>query len=373
MSFFKRTKVRLLLFVLIFIFSSSIFVFAADDEEEKDKSSVSLGYLYSNWSTDKLEIDDDIDFDQRYGTIVFDFEYSATAKFGFGASYRVSEVDQDWNGIPQNHRDYYASNMLIGEGGGEYSLWEGRADEFNAWVPNTPEFNNSLALFFDDYEGTMTRNSIDVFMSYKLHDYLKIYFGIYYLRYDYFSFFEYPGWQSDTPFDKEIFVRIEDTDYFAKGLGYYERQNRFAGPRLTLRSTLPIGEHTGFYGDIKVSYAQMWRMNSTHPLKSKIYSQNPKYYNKRILPFERPVDYLIKYEIERPGNRQAYQIDGSVGLIYHLSALHPKLPVVISAYYEFCKLYMTDYTANSSVKDIVFGDNPQETMHNFVFKIGYEW
>ena len=60
-------------------------------------------------------------------------------------------------------------------------------------------------------------------------------------------------------------------------------------------------------------------------------------------------------------------------LIPSCSGKNPKLPFFISGYYEFCKIYMTDYTGDAYVKDLVFGDNPQETMHNFVFNIGYEW
>ena len=114
-------------------------------------------------------------------------------------------------------------------------------------------------------------------------------------------------------------------------------------------------------------------MRSTYPLKSKLFSENPKYAGKRILAFERPYDYLIKYEIERPGNKQAYQFDASLGLIYKFEALYPKLPIFVSAYYEFCRVYLFDYTSDHNVKDLVFGENPHETIHNFVFNIGYEW
>ncbi|MBU1627620.1 hypothetical protein KKB18_09660 [bacterium] len=366
MSFLTTSRLSLIVFVLIFLFGASLFVFAEEEEKGKEKSIVSLGYLYSNWSAEKLKIEDDIDFDTRYGTATFDFEYSATDKFGFGVSGRISQIDQDWKGIDQSQKDYLMNNLVIAIGGGQYAAWEGSGDEIYQFDSNTSKYMSYINQYLDDYENTTTRNSGEIFVRYKLHDYLKLYLGAYYLRYDYYSFFEYTGW-------KDIVSRMGDSNFFARNIGYYERQNGFSGPRLALRGTIPIGEHTGFYGDAKIAYAQLWRMRATFPLKSKLFSENPKYAGKRILPFERPVDYLVKYEIERPGNKQAYQIDGAIGFIYKFESLHPKLPIVVSAYYEYCRIFLFDYTATEYVKDLVFGDNPKETMHNFVFNIGYEW
>jgi len=366
MSFFGKARINIFFLALILLVGSVFLAFSAEEENKKDKSIVSLGYLYSNWSMDELYIQEDIDFEPKYGTAVFDFEYSATEKFGFGVSFRMSQVDQDWKGIDQEQRDYLQSNLKVARGGSQFATWEGYENEFAGWVADSSEYESFLDSFFGNYENTTTRNSGELFARYKINDYIRVYLGAYYLRYDYYSFFEYRGW-------KNIVLRIADSDFFANNIGYYERQNRFGGPKLSLRGTVPIGEHTGFYGDMKVAYAQMWRMRSTYPLKSQLFFENPKYKGKTILPFERPVDYLVKFEIERPGNKQAYQIEGAVGFIYKFEALHPKLPIVISAYYELCKIYLFDYTGDAYVKDIVFGDDPRETSHNFVFNIGYEW
>jgi hypothetical protein len=351
-------------------------------KEETFNNIVSLGYLYSNWKADNINTQQDVDFKSRYGTATMDLEYFFNETFGVGASARFSEYGQDWNGIDSGQKTKFKDkpDNWIAVSGNIYGteIWKGQIDEISYFDTlrkldsktgqyyYDPRYNGYVDKFLDDYDNTSTRNSFEFFTTFKLHEYLKMYFGGYYVRYDYKSFFEYNGID-------EILTRMPGSAYFAKGIGYYERQNRFGGPKLAIRGTFPLGKYSGFFADMKLGYSQMWRMNSTFPIRSMLYSTNPKYTGVTIDLSNRPYDYLVKFDIERPGNKQAHQFDGTIGFIYKIRYLYPKIPIVISANYEYSKIYMNDYTGDPNVKDLIFEDNPRETMQNFVFNIGYEW